>query len=122
MKRERKGKVSQDIDKAIELIKRFSILNNEHSELGKQLQHLKEKLIEIEIEMSEIRNYLYRDRSKDFILDVSAIVNKMIEEDETGEYRNTLHELKEIIELWLRDYHHYIRYGTNNLKTSKKNS
>jgi hypothetical protein len=114
--------VSQDIDKVVEMIKRFSILHNEYGELGEQLQHIKERLIEIENEMSEIRNYLYRDRSKDYILDVFATVNKMIEEDETDEYRNTLHELQEIIELWLRDYHHYIRYGTNNLKTSKKNS
>lgn len=114
--------MSQDIDKVVEMIKRFSILHNEYGELGEQLQHIKERLIEIENEMSEIRNYLYRDRSKDYILDVFATVNKMIEEDETDEYRNTLHELQEIIELWLRDYHHYIRYGTNNLKTSKKNS
>jgi archaellum component FlaC len=122
IKRERKSNVSQDIDKAIEMIKRFSILNNEYGELGEQLQHIKERLIEIENEMSEIRNYLYRDRSKDFILDVSSLLNKMIEEDETGGYRRTLHELKEIIELWLRDYHHFIRYGSNNLKPSKKNS
>jgi archaellum component FlaC len=122
IKSERKSNVSQDIDKAIEMIKRFSILNNEYGELGEQLQHIKERLIEIENEMSEIRNYLYRDRSKDFILDVSSLLNKMIEEDETGGYRRTLHELKEIIELWLRDYHHFIRYGSNNLKPSKKNS
>jgi archaellum component FlaC len=122
IKSERKSNVSQDIDKAIQMIKRFSILNNEYGELGEQLQHIKERLIEIENEMSEIRNYLYRDRSKDFILDVSSLLNKMIEEDETGGYRRTLHELKEIIELWLRDYHHFIRYGSNNLKPSKKNS
>jgi hypothetical protein len=114
--------VSQDIDKAIEMIKRFSSLNNECSKLGERVQHIKERLLEIENEMSEIRNYLYRDRSKDFILDVYALLNKMIEEDETGEYRKTLHELQEIIELWLRDYYHYIRYGTNNLTTSKKSS
>jgi len=97
IKSERKGKVSQDIDKAIEMIKRFSILHNEYGELGEQLQHIKERFIEIENEMSEIRNYLYRDRSKDFILYVSALLNKMIEEDETGGYRRTLHELKEIM-------------------------
>lgn len=114
--------MSQDIDKAIEMIKRFSFLNNEYSELGERVQHIKERLLEIENEMSEIRNYLYRDRSKDFILDVSALLNKMIEDDETGEYRKTLQELHEIIELWLRDYYHYIRYGTNNLTTPKKNS
>lgn len=122
IKSERKGKVSQDIDKAIEMIKRFSILHDEYGELGEQLQHIKERFIEIENELSEIRNYLYRDRSKDFILNVSALLNKMIEEDETGGYRRTLHELKEIMELWVRDYSHYIRYGTNDLKTSKKNS
>jgi DNA integrity scanning protein DisA with diadenylate cyclase activity len=114
--------MSQDIDKAIELIKRFSILNNEYNELGERFQQIKVRLTEIEFELSEIRNYLYRDRSKEFILDVSAIVNTMIEEDETGEYRKTLHELKEIIDLWLRDYYHYIRYGTNNLSPLKKRS
>jgi hypothetical protein len=114
--------VSQDIDKITEMIKKFLILNNEHSELGKRLQQMKERMLEIENEMSEIRNYLYRDRSKDYILDVFATVNKMIEEDETGEYRKTLHELQEIIDLWLRDYHHYIRYGIDNLKPLKKNS
>jgi DNA repair exonuclease SbcCD ATPase subunit len=116
------NKVSQDIDEIAEMIKRFSILNNEYGELGKRLQQIKERTLEIEKELSEIRNYLYRDRSKDYILDVFATINKMIEEDETGEYRNSLHDLQEIIELWLRDYHHYIRYGINNLKPSKKNS
>lgn len=114
--------MSQDIDTMAEMIKRFSILKNEYSELGERVQQIKERMLELENEMSEIRNYLYRDRSKDFILNVSALLNKMIEEDETGGYRRTLHELKEIIELWVRDYSHYIRYGTNNLKTSKKNS
>jgi hypothetical protein len=114
--------VSQDIDKIAEMIKKFLILNNEHSELGKRLQQIKERMLEIENEMSEIRNYLYRDRSQDYILDVFATVNKMIEEDETGEYKKTLHELQEIIDLWVRDYHHYIRYGIDNLKPPKKNS
>lgn len=114
--------MSQDIVKIIEMIKRFSILNNEYSELGERIQQIKERMLEIENEMSEIRNYLYRDRSKDYILDVFATVNKMIEEDETGEYRKTLHELQEIIDLWLRDYHHFIRYGIDNLKPPKKNS
>ena len=114
--------MSQDIDTIEEMIKRFSILKNEYRELGERVQQIKERMLELENEMSEIRNYLYRDRSKDYILDVFATVNKMIEEDETGEYRKTLRELHEIIELWLRDYHHFIRYGIDNLKPLKKNS
>lgn len=113
--------MSQDIDKIKETIQRFIMLKNEHSELGNRLQHIKDRVSEIEAEMSEIRNYLYRDRSSDFIRGVSVILDKMIKKDKKGEYKEAVTELKEIIELWLRDYHHYIRYGINDLNALKKN-
>jgi predicted RNase H-like HicB family nuclease len=39
----------------------------------------------------------------------------VIKEDVTGEYSDAVNELKEIIELWLKDYAYYTRYGTNHL-------
>jgi hypothetical protein len=120
-----KGKGSatmlQDTDKVKEMIKSFSILKSESIELDKRLQHINERLHEIEIEMSEMRNYLYRGRSEDFIQDVSVIVDDMINKDETSGYKESLNDLKEILELWLRDYGHYTRFGTNDLTASKKN-
>jgi hypothetical protein len=112
--------MSQDIGKIQEIIKRFIVLKNESSELDNQLQQIKYRLSEIESEMSEIRNYLYRDRSNDFIQGVSVILDKMIKKDKKGQYKEAVNELKEIIELWLKDYHHYIRYGINDLHALKK--
>lgn len=105
----------QNIDKLKEMIKRFSTLRNEFGNLNEQHHRINKRLNEIEFEMSEIRNYLYRDRSKDFIQDVSVIIDNVIKEDLTGEYREAVNQLKEIIELWLKDYSHYTRYGTNHL-------
>lgn len=110
----------QDIDKVKEMIKRFSMLHDESIEVRERLQQLKERAIAIEAEMTEIRNYLYRDRSRESIQDVSLILNTMIQEDETGKFRESVNELKEIIELWLKDYYHYIRYGVNHLPSSQK--
>jgi archaellum component FlaC len=107
--------MSQNDDKLNEMIKRFSTLRNEFGNLSEQQHQINKRLNEIETEMSEIRNYLYRDRSRDFIQDVSVELDKMIKEDVTGEYRDAINELKEIIELWLKDYAHYTRYGTNHL-------
>ena len=112
--------MSQDIGKIQETIKKFIVLKNEYSELDNQLQQIKNRISDIEAEMSEIRNYLYRDRSSDFIQGVSVILDKMIKKDKKGQYKEAVNELKEIIELWLRDYHHYIRYGINDLNTLKK--
>jgi hypothetical protein len=110
----------QNTDKVKEMIKSFSILKSESIELDKRLQQINERLHEIEIEMSEMRNYLYRGRSEDFIQDVSVIVGDMINKDETSVYKEALNDLKEILELWLRDYGHYTRFGTNDLTASKK--
>jgi hypothetical protein len=112
--------MSQDIDKIKETIQRFILLKNEYGELGNRLQHIKDRVREIEAEMSEIRNYLYRDKSIDFIQDVSVILDKMIKKEKKGESKEAVNELKEIIELWLRDYQHYIRYGINDLDAFKK--
>ena len=112
--------MSQDIGKIQETIKKFIVLKNEYSELDNQQQQIKNRISDIEAEMSEIRNYLYRDRSSDFIQGVSVILDKMIKKDKKGQYKEAVNELKEIIELWLRDYHHYIRYGINDLNTLKK--
>ncbi len=106
----------QNDDKLKEMIKRFSTLRNEFGNLSEQQHQINKRLNEIETEMSEIRNYLYRDRSRDFIQDVSVILDKVIKENVTDEYRDAVNELKEIIELWLKDYAHYTRYGTNHLK------
>jgi len=113
--------MSQDIGKIQETIKKFIVLKNEYSELDNQQQQIKNRISDIEAEMSEIRNYLYRDRSSDFIQGVSVILDKMIKKDKKGQYKEAVNELKEIIELWLRDYHHYIRYGIDDLNTLKKN-
>jgi hypothetical protein len=112
--------MSQDIKTITDSIKRFSVLKNEYRELDNRLQHIKDRIREIETEMSEIRNYLYRGKSNDFIQDVSVILDKMIKKDKTGKYKEAVNELKEIIELWLRDYHHYIRYGINDFDALKK--
>ena len=105
----------QNDNKLKEMIKRFSTLRNEFGSLSEQQHQINRRLNEIETEMSEIRNYLYRDRSRDFIQDVSVVLDKVIKEDVTSEYRDALNELKEIIELWLKDYAHYTRYGINHL-------
>ena len=112
--------MSQDIGKIQETIKKFIVLKNEYSELDNQQQQIKNRISDIEAEMSEIRNYLYRDRSSDFIQGVSVILDKMIKKDKKGQYKEAVNELKEIIELWLRDYHHYIRYGIDDLNTLKQ--
>ncbi|MEN6318123.1 MAG: hypothetical protein ABFD82_05150 [Syntrophaceae bacterium] len=111
--------MSRDIGKIQDTIKRFIVLKNEYSELDNQLQHIKHRISDIEAEMSEIRNYLYRDRASDFIQDVAVILDKMIKKDKKGQYTEALHELKEIIELWKKDYHHYIRYGIDDLDVFK---
>ncbi len=105
----------QNDDKLKEMIKRFSTLRNEFGNLSEQQHQINKRLNDIETEMSEIRNYLYRDRSRDFIQDVSIVLDKVVKEDVTGEYMDAVNELKEIIELWLKDYAHYTRYGTNHL-------
>ena len=110
----------QNDDKLNEMIKRFSTLRNEFGNLSEQQQQINKRLNEIETEMSEIGNYLYRDRSRDFIQEVSGVLDRVIKEDVTGEYRDTLNELKEIIELWLKDYAHYTRYGINHLALHKR--
>jgi len=110
----------QNDDKLKEMIKKFSALRNEFGNLNEQQHQINKRLDEIETEMSEIRNYLYRNRSKDFIQDVSVVLNKVIKEDVTGVYMNALNELKEIIELWLKDYAHYTRYGTNHLTSHQR--
>jgi hypothetical protein len=112
--------MSQDIGKIQDRIKRFIVLKNEYDELENQLQQIRRRTSDIEAEMSEIRNYLYRDRTSDFIEGVSVILDKMIKKDKKGQYTEALHELKEIIELWQRDYHHYIRFGIDDLDAFKK--
>jgi hypothetical protein len=113
-------KMLQNDNKLKEMIKRFSTLRNEFGSLSEQQQQINKRLNEIETEMSEIRNYLYRDRSRDFIQDVSVVLEKVIKEDVTGLYIDALNELKEIIELWLKDYAHYTRYGINHLTPHKQ--
>jgi hypothetical protein len=120
MKTKRGETMSQDIGKIQETIKRFIVLKNEYRELDNRLQHIKDRVSEIETELSEIRNYLYRGRSSDFIQGVSVILDKMIKKDKKGQCKEAVNELKEILELWLRDYHHYIRYGINDLDVVKK--
>lgn len=110
----------QNIDKLKEMIKRFSTLRNEFDKLSEQKQQINKRLNEIETEISEIRNYLYRDRSQDFIQDVSNTLDKVIKEDITGEYRNVVSELKEIIELWLNDYTYLTRYGIDHLSLHQR--
>ena len=105
----------QNVDKLKEMIKRFSTLRNEFDKLSEQRHQINKRLDEIESEISEIRNYLYRGRSQDAIQDVSDTLDKVIKEDIAGEYRNALKELKEIIELWLNDYAYLTRYGTDHL-------
>ena len=105
----------QDIYQIKEMIKRFSTLRNEFDRLNEQRQRINKRLNEIETEISEIRNYLYRDRSREFVQGISDILDKICEEDITCEYRNAVNELKEIIELWLKDYSYYTRYGTEHL-------
>jgi hypothetical protein len=113
-------KMLQNDNKLKEMIKRFSTLRNEFGSLSEQQHQINRRLNEIETEMSEIRNYLYRDRSRDFIQDVSVVLDKVIKEDVTGVYIDALNELKEIIELWLKDYAHYTRYGINHLTPHKR--
>lgn len=110
----------QNIDKLKEMIKRFSTLRNEFDKLNEQKHQINKRLNEIETEISEIRNYLYRGRSQDFIQDVSDTLEKVIKEDITGEYRNSINELKEIIELWLNDYTYLTRYGTDHLSLHQR--
>ena len=110
----------QHVDKIKEMIKRFSSLRNEFNKLSKRKYQIDKRLNEIETEISEIRNYLYRDRSKDFVQVVSDTLDKVFKEDLTGEYRNTINELKEIIDLWLKDYTFYTRYGTEHLTPDQR--
>lgn len=112
--------MSRDIGSIQDAIKKFIVLKNEYNELDNQLQQIKQRISTIEVEMSEIRNYLYRDKPSDFIQGVSVILDKMIKKDKKGQYTEALHELKEIIELWKKDYHHYIRYGIDDLDALKK--